>query len=434
MGRKRRIWSTVLTCLAVICCESTTDEISVPVKIRCCTEALISKAGEPDENLVTDISILVFDENGILEDRVYFQPLGSRRNSPNTYETSLIDGKKYGVYACVNFGYPVKAASVEELTSLRYHLAYPDEFREGIPMAGRIQEIIISQEDNEITIPLQRLMSKISLRIDRGGLSDDVDMRIVSLRIGNCPKCSHVFMPNKVSSHDECFNVGFIRNEIECMSLNNNISNGLSGTVSLYMFENLQGEFSEHEISDDQDKTFSRNDPRQEVCSYIEIGIDYVSSKLYSADKPLLYRFYLGEDRNSLDIERNCHYRITIIPEDDGLSEDSWRIDKSGLELMSSNTLFEMTPSGYIQGNVGEQLHIRCTCFPPATPFDIGMKELEYDRERGIYDYNIDSDGKGVTLTLKNPGTGIVYMTAGEPVNETGILIVEVNNIKNTIS
>ena len=62
------------------------------------------------------------------------------------------------------------------------------------------------------------------------------------------------------------------------------------------------------------------------------------------------------------------------------------------------------------------------------------MEELEYDRTRGIYDYNIDSDGKGVTLTLKNPGTGIIYMSAGEPVNETGILVVEVNNIKNTIS
>jgi hypothetical protein len=61
------------------------------------------------------------------------------------------------------------------------------------------------------------------------------------------------------------------------------------------------------------------------------------------------------------------------------------------------------------------------------------MEELEYDRERGIYDFVIDSDRKGVSLTLKNPGTGILYMTAGSPVNETGMLVIEVNNIKNDI-
>lgn len=423
-----------MICLSVSCSEPSSYNIPVTVKIGYSTDDFLTKAVDPDEKLISDLNILIFDENGVLEDRRYFHQIDNKSDRSAIYDISLIEGKKYSFYACANFGYQVNAQSLEDIMELKYHLAYPDEYREGIPMAGQIEETVISSAQSEISIPLQRLMSKVSLRIDRGGLADDVDMRVVSLRIGNCPKSSYVFRQNKVSSNDECFSVGFSRSETECTSLNRNVSDGLSGTVSLYMFENMQGKLHEHDITDDADKVFGRNDPRQEVCSYVEIGIDYISSTVYSAGGPLLYRFYLGEDRNSLDIERNSHYRITVIPEDDGLSENSWRIDKSGLEAMEGKTLFEMSPSGYIRGNIGEQLSVRCVCFPPDAPFDIGVEELEFDRDRGIYDYSIDSDGKGVTLTLKNPGTGIIYMSAGEPVNETGILVVEVNNIKNTIS
>ena len=93
-----------------------------------------------------------------------------------------------------------------------------------------------------------------------------------------------------------------------------------------------------------------------------------------------------------------------------------------------------MSPSGYIQGHVGDKIHVRCSFRPEDAEFEIGREELEFDKERGIYDYTIDDDGHGVILTLKSPGTGIVYMTAGEPINEAGMLLIEVNETKNTIS
>jgi hypothetical protein len=93
-----------------------------------------------------------------------------------------------------------------------------------------------------------------------------------------------------------------------------------------------------------------------------------------------------------------------------------------------------MEPSGFIQADIGEKIHVRCYVYPDNTPFDIGWEELELDRERGIYEYEIDPDGYGVTIIPTGPGTGIVYMTAGEPVNESGMLVIEVNKSKNTIS
>jgi hypothetical protein len=49
------------------------------------------------------------------------------------------------------------------------------------------------------------------------------------------------------------------------------------------------------------------------------------------------------------------------------------------------------------------------------------------DKEAGIYDYVIDEDGHGATLTFTGPGRGLIYMEAGEPVNEAALWIIEVN-------
>ena len=52
---------------------------------------------------------------------------------------------------------------------------------------------------------------------------------------------------------------------------------------------------------------------------------------------------------------------------------------------------------------------------------------MEDDRKEGIYDYEIDEDGYGATLTLTGPGRGLIYMEAGDPVNEAALFIIEVN-------
>ena len=144
-----------------------------------------------------------------------------------------------------------------------------------------------------------------------------------------------------------------------------------------------------------------------------------------SYDSPLLYRVYLRDGLRSLDVERNCHYHITVIPEDDGLSGGGWRVDKSGIG--PSTPLFKMHPGNYVEGHVGDTLRIWCECYPKTAPFDPGYEELNYDKSRGIYDYAVDDDGHGVTLYLKKAGTGIVYMSAGAPINQSGMVIVYVN-------
>lgn len=427
MGRNRRIYRKFLkyavllaTALPVShgCIREDHDKPHSEVKIYLKNTSYQSRAASPDETLVNDISIMIFNPYGHAEECLWL-----KGNETSSCKVRLLSGVKYTFCACANFGRRIYADNIEELSELTCHLAYPDEYREGIPMYS-MEEITVDG-DMDVVLSLSRLMAKISLRIDRSRLSDDVTMLVRSARIGNCPRRVSVFSESKVRNEDDCFPVGFRHNDLEVADLNISSEERLSKEVSLYMFENMQGRMDD-EITEDSGKVFDKDDPRTETCSYIELEIEYMSDHKYSADKCLIYRFYLGEDRNSLDVERNCHYHITVSPEDDGLSEDSWRVDKSGLRDFGP-PVFKAYPSSYIRGDIGDRIHIWCEVFPPDTPFDVGQEYMEDDKAEGIYDYTIDEDGHGAILTLTGPGRGLIYMEAGDPVNDAALFIVEVN-------
>lgn len=426
MEQKRRICSAFLILGLLIASGCTKPELNAPkhneyaeVKVTFGNGNFSVRAIEPDEELVKDISIMVFDENGDAEECLWL------KDSGGGCSINLVKGRKYTFCACVNFGYEVRVRHIKELDGLYYYMAYPDEYREGIPMYA-IQEDILVAGNAEIRLELIRLMSKINIRMDRNRLSDGVEMQVRAVRIGNCPKSVKIFGESKVSGKDDCFVLGFSRDEMETQALNRNSpETGISREISLYMLENMQGNFYK-EINESRDKIFDANDYRSETCSYIEMEIEYLSGKYKSTEKPLIYRFYLGGGTANLDVERNCLYTITVCPEDDGLSDSGWRVDKSGLKP-SAEPAFKAFPSSYIQGNIGDRIHIWCEVTPEDVPFDVGENYMEDDEERGIYKYTIDDDGHGAVLELTKAGTGLIYMEAGPPVNESALFIIEVN-------
>lgn len=419
MERKGRLRNNILklaSYAAMICgCSKAPEQAMVRINFH---EADVPvRSMSPDEEKITDISLIIFDESGQAEDCIWLTR-GSR-----TCTTDLVIDKKYTFCACANFGYQIYASHIEELQDIRYHLAYPDEYREGIPMAA-VKEVLITEECI-VDIDLQRLMAKISLRMDRSRLDRDVEMNVRSARIGNCPRYVKPFTNSKIEDHDDTFPTGYLLNDIQTAELNYNIGEGLSSEVSLYMLENMQGP-ADGNITHDSEKVFEQKDKRSEVCSYIEMEIEYLSPEKASGEKGLIYRFYLGEDRNSFDVERNTHYHITVTPENNGLNDDGWRVDKSGLKDLGPAYL-KAYPSDYIRGDIGDQVHIWCEFSPASAPFDVGISYMEDDKAEGIYDYRIDTDGHGATLTLTGPGRGLIYMEAGEPVNDAALFIIEVN-------
>ena len=360
---------------------------------------------------------MVFDEKGDAEDCLWLE------NGQTVCSLRLVENKRYFFCACANFGYQIYADHIDDLQEIQYRMAYPDEYKEGVPMYAE-EEIMISG-DCAIDIDLHRLMAKISLRMNRSMLDSEIEMLVRSVRIGNCPRYVTPFKDSRNEKADDSFPAGFYLDDLQTYALNTAAGDGLSDAASLYMFENIQGRADKY-LSYDSEKILDKDDIRSHLCSYIEMEIEYLSAEKVSGEKGLIYRFYLGEDRNSFDIRRNTHYHITITPEKDGLSEDSWRVDKSGLEDIQA-PYFRAYPSDYIQGDIGDRIHIWCEFSPVSAPFDVGISYMEDDKAKGIYDYEIDTDGHGATLTLTGPGRGLIYMEAGEPVNDAALFVIEVN-------
>lgn len=363
-----------------------------------------TRSADPPGEMISDVNLLLFSEDGLLETRLY---LSGPEVAGGTFPLTLPLTLRCNILAAVNFGYALEGIdSWDDALNYRFRLAYPDEYSRGIPACGMLEDFVPGHNP-EIVIPVRRLMSRVDVNFDRRGLDDGVSIKVRSIGIGNCPRSASLGGPSFISSKEDTFGQGFIKAYGAADALNRDASPGVSGTVSLYLLENRQPE------------------PDPTVCSYVEIKAEYLSAtRVTRPDEYLVYRFYLGTGDTSLGVERNRLYTITVRPEGDGLSGEGWRVDKSGVTSFGPGRI-TLHPSDIISCRVGDSVHIWADLEPPDAPFDIGLEELEEDRERGLYDYTIDPDGHGVTLSLKAPGTGIVYFQAGWPVTDSaGALIV----------
>ena len=423
MDRKGRISGCLLTILTGItgCVES--DELicredgKVSITIQC--PSFRTKAELPQEDKINDINLIIF-EDGRAE-TVYWD-VDLDTEDEIRFETSFVKGRRYSIFAMANTGRKLEARDIEDIGSLSIEVGDEGFGSSGLPMSAYLEDVPES-EWGEISMELIRMVAKVSVCMDRSRLSEDVEMTVKSVRIGNYPKYALAVGPSHVISSHDRYEDGHIMTSAQCNRLNTSGYGSVSEDVSLYMLENMQGRFP-YDIEDDEEKVLEEDDPLYGLASYMEIEIYYSSKDKVSYDRNLIYRFYLGEGRHDLDIERNCHYHIRITPEDDGLSGGGWRVDKSGIG--PSVPFFRMMPGDFAEGHVGDTLRIWCECYPRTSPFDPGYEELDFDKDRGIYDYKVDDDLHGVTLYLKKPGTGIIYMTAGEPINREGMVIVAV--------
>lgn len=409
------IFAAVLTGCSPVCPDPESGILEIDFTVSG-QEAV--KSADPGPDVINDLNIFIINKEGIVEDHRYI------RNSVS-YSTRLIKGLEYTAVAFANFGYDVKGFDTyDALKKYRYHIAYPDEYSRGMPMCGKVENINL--KDKKIEVKLERLMSRISLRIDRSGLDKGIEFNVMSVSIGNCPRSVCPLTKSRAENNMDVFKTGFMKSFGEADALNMDKSPGLSGEVCLYMLENMNGDLLP-EAETDRDKMLDKNPAMSEVCSYIELRAEYKSKEFISRpEEYLVYRFYLGHGKGNFDIIRNCSYRFTVRPEGNGLSEDSWRVDKSGLGR-TGKAKIKLLPGTYIEGKVGESIRIRAETTPPNAFMQIGLEELEFDKERGIYDYAIDDDGRGVTLELKSRGSGILYFEAGYPTSDSAAAVIVVN-------
>ena len=302
MGRGVR-WLIIL--LVAACTRA--EEPSCEVSITLLAPDFRTRSCDPDETLITDYNLYVFNSFGLLEKKIYV-PRREFSGSPPSIQARLVKDAPYIVLAAANLGYELQLASLEEALTYRYHMAYPDEFSQGIPMAAHIEEAIAGN-DAKIEVPLERLMSRVDLRVDRRNLNQDVSLRITSVQVCNQASSVVLFGDSRVESWGQLFTEGYLKTGQEIYNLNHDTLDGISGTVSLYLLESGPGGL---------------------VQPYIEIKADYHSSTLHTRPgESLVYRFYITEEDGT---ERNCRYPIIFKPNGTGLDcPDGWRLEKGAL-------------------------------------------------------------------------------------------------------
>ena len=292
--------------------------------------AFATRAGDPDDTRISDYNLYIFNAFGILEERV-FVPYRSLKlvDGKVQYNTKLLRDVPYTILAAANLGYELPFRTLEEARAYRYHMAYPDEFSQGLPMAAFLEDVTLG-DDGVLEVPLERLMARIELSIDRSQLQANVQFKVTDVRVGACPSSVQLIGPSKVHGRQETFNLGYGKTGTQVSALNEGSNAGLSRSVNVYLLENCQGDLLDNVITD-SGKVFA-DGIYQEICSYIELKAEYHSPTWHTrAGDKIIYRFYLGESLNNFDVFRNTWYRITVCPRGDGLGEDSWRVNKEAL-------------------------------------------------------------------------------------------------------
>ena len=121
--------------LIVVVAACTRAELPREVSITLLPPDICTRSRDPEESLITDYNILVYNSFGMLEYKAYIPRREYSGGSPSI-KARLLRESPYTVLAAANLGYGLNFNSLEEARAYRFHMAYPDEFEAGIPMAA----------------------------------------------------------------------------------------------------------------------------------------------------------------------------------------------------------------------------------------------------------------------------------------------------------
>ena len=225
---------------------------------------LSTRATSPDETLITDYNIFIFNAFGDLEESAYL------KGKHLAYHTRLLRNVPYTVLAAANMGFQLPIHCLSDAREYRYRMAYPDEYRGGIPMAAVLEKVNMQEQ---MPLRLGRLMARIDIQMDRRELEAGTLVKVTDVLIGNGPVSVTLFPGSCLETASQAFQQGFSLHNDALEALNRDDSDGLSGTVSLYLLEN-------------------GSETHQ---SYVEIRAEYHSDTFHTDPLgPLIYRIPLG--------------------------------------------------------------------------------------------------------------------------------------------
>lgn len=367
-----------------------------------------SKSAVLDENMISDLNILVFNAAGAFlpEQSIYCRSLDEAK--------ACVDPElEYTILMIANAGEDIrpKVASEGTLEKVKSNFricifSYADGFKgKGMPLTGSVH--IKNNGTTSIPITLKRLYSKWVIDIDCTQAVHS-SFKIHSMKLCNAPVAYYPFRDeSRIESEEDSsgetagdFATG---NDIHLLDS--------SGKVVLYLLENIQGaKLLPSNVQGSAGKTAQalRNEGYDKLYkySYIEMG---VSAATPTATYPnAVYKAYLGENMtDNFNIARNKAYYLTLRIADEDVHSQQWRVNpgipgenygfttdkawigiikgkgdslainstsKTLLELLTVSQLYSEDPDIYY--NMGDCIQTGSAMYQRVLTFNTDMKKL----------------------------------------------------------
>lgn len=348
----RRIITITLTALALSSCifedlsdcpnyngKDSPQELTVPVEfsIRAYGDTTRTRSSiAATDNAVEDINLLAYYD-GQLETSAYVE-------SPETFTLNLFKDRAYSLYALANVGEIEAPQTEEEILDYRYSVNTITEIQGGFPMAWSEEEFTVSGTSPQVSISLERLVSRINLSIDSSELSD---FKITAVKLCQGALGVYPFTDESKAASTSEVGDGDWASSSDLTSLNN------GGTASFYALENCQGVLLPNNKSADS-KIPSEIPDASSLCTYLEMTASF-SGEYEGVDVSsdnVRYRFYIGKDNcTDFNVIRNNDVDINLTVTEDRIFDESWKVSY-GEDLPSISYRLEMSqPSASL--NVG---------------------------------------------------------------------------------
>ena len=307
---------------------------------------------------VADINIYAYYD-GMLEASAY-------EKSPQSVSLSLMNGRKYNLYALSNMGEVDGPVSEDELIAMDYSIKAISDMTGGLPMSWSQKDFTVSGSAPKASVTLMRLVSRIRFSIDKSAL-DGLSVTAVQLKQGVL-RATPFISGSKAASTSEVGD-GDYATSSDITSLNS------GNTVTFYALENCQGVLLPNN-KEASSKVPEEIADKSALCTYLEMTASF-SGKYEGVDVSsdnVKYRFYLGEDNcTDFNVIRNKDVKINLKVTEDRIFDESWRVSY-GEDL--PNIAYGLTCSkSSVSLNVGGSTTLSATYYRTVD----GVKDTETD-------------------------------------------------------
>ena len=328
---------TIMTAAAASACSAGIPEYSTETEVTGETaEVRIMISGHEYEDCtkssfrwqddgISDVEIVITDEEGKIVDVLY-------SNTPSGLSFRGKVGSRYMIWAAANIGGKINVLELKDFTSGARSVSYSQIMSSGIPMYSVDPEtgypgpctVMIGKSTGTVTLDMVRMMAKINFKTDLSRLKEPESFIVSSIKLYNAVSTYSPFAREVRQSRG-----GGIDYSFDYASKNDLVSVNKGGTITLYAFENMQGDLLPGN-TDPWAKVPSSIGHEGDCCSYLEMNCSYSTGGISCDD--ITYRMYLGEDAvTNFDVRRNTRYSITLYPTEEEIDghRGSWKVESS---------------------------------------------------------------------------------------------------------